>query len=486
MFVATKGYAPDAPVNGAGVCLGAVGCYPTARGLAAQRKWVGISNSLTTSCVGIASIKKPLGTRYIFAGTSTELFEYSAGAWSNVTRAAGNYSVGAGQRWSFAQYGEVTIAANIGDKIQSRSGTAGTVFANISDAPKAVLVESVGDFVFAFNTDDATSAGASFGRSPDRWWCSALGNYADWTPAIATQCASDTLVDTPGEIVAAKKLRETVVVYKERGIYVGRYVGPPNAWEFSLVTPDKGALSPNCVVNVNDVHYFMGNDDFYKFDGNTLTPIGAGKVRDAIYRGPAGLTTADLMNRSAIGTIYGIHDEARQVIVWAYPETSNAVPSRLINYSYISGEWAIYTNPTADAPVALFEWFSASAAPVLAVVGNTSRTIWKHDGSQTVGIIQTGLFGTEDGYTFVRRLRPRLLKFPASVGAFSNGTLYPYNSLGEAQSAPASGLSVPYARGAFDAMKAARWHSFTFSIPNGADGAEVLGLDVDMEADSYE
>ena len=39
----------------------------------------------------------------------------------------------------------------------------------------------------------------TYGDQPDRWWCCAIGNTSDWTPAVATQCATARLTDAPGD-----------------------------------------------------------------------------------------------------------------------------------------------------------------------------------------------------------------------------------------------------------------------------------------------
>src|SRR5690606_24284407 len=113
------------------------------------------------------------------------------------------------------------------------------------------------------------------------------GNYTDWANSVATQAGTDTLEETPGGITASRRFGNTLVVYKKNSMFLGVNVGPPNIWEFNLIPGSAGALSQEVVVNIgtpdNPKHIFMGEDDFYLYDGSKPIPIGANRVKLSVF-----------------------------------------------------------------------------------------------------------------------------------------------------------------------------------------------------------
>jgi hypothetical protein len=93
----------------------------------------------------------------------------------------------------------------------------------------------------------------------------------------------DTLVSSQGSITAGRRFGSVIVVYKKNSMYLGVYVGPPTVWEFNLIQGDAGALSQEVVVNIgtaeNPKHIFMGEDDFYVYDGSKPIRIGTNRVK---------------------------------------------------------------------------------------------------------------------------------------------------------------------------------------------------------------
>ena len=171
--------------------------------------------ALGAACLGAAVVTKLDDSRRIFGGVTDKIYELVAGVWTD--RAGSAYSATADNRWTFAQFGDATLAANLGDYIQ-RSTTG--AFATIATAPKARIVFNVGSFVMALNTIDAT-----YGTSPDRWWCCASFDDTSWTPSLSTLATTGRLVSNPGKITAGGRLGEYAVAYKDHAIYLGQFVG---------------------------------------------------------------------------------------------------------------------------------------------------------------------------------------------------------------------------------------------------------------------
>ena len=273
------GFAPDLDTTTPGVVTDCTQLIPTERGMAAAPSAVSVSGlgALAAECRGAAVLTNTSGTRRTFAGTQTKLYELSSSTWSDVS--GGTYTGSSENRWCFAQFGNAAIATNDTENIQA--STAGT-FSAIATAPKARIVVAAKDFVIAFNTNDG-SASATYGDSPDRWWCSGFQDHTDWTPAVSTQCNTGRLIGSGGEITAAAVFGANVIAYKSRQMFMGQYVGSPVVWQWDPVPGEQGCVGPEAVVDIGGAHIFVGEDNVWLFDGTRPFPISQNSVRQWLY-----------------------------------------------------------------------------------------------------------------------------------------------------------------------------------------------------------
>ena len=129
-----------------------------------------------------------------------------------------------------------------------------------------ILVSDVSRFVFAFGTNDYSSAV----QNPMlvRW--SDQESPVTWTPA-ATNQAGSLLFSHGSEIVTAMQSRQEILVWTDSSLYSLQYVGAPVVWGSQLVGDNVSIASENAVAYANGVAYWMGVDKFYKYDGRTQT-----------------------------------------------------------------------------------------------------------------------------------------------------------------------------------------------------------------------
>lgn len=463
------GYAPDADQTLDGVVVDCASFIPNEKGYQAapSAENAGL-DALVSACYGAAVGVKLDSSFRVIAGTATKLYELSGTSWADVTRTTGgDYTLGNDDYWRFAQFGDTTIAANKQDTLQASSSGA---FADISGAPKADIVETVGNQVFLFNTDDAT-----YGDSPNRWWCSALRDHTDWTPSIETQSATNELVSTAGRITAGKRFGNQVVAYKERSMYIGTYVGAPLIWDFQEIAGDAGVSSNEAVVNIgtadNPVHIFMGKDDFYIFDG--ARPIGIGSpLRKTVY--------AELDAKYAY-RIRSLHDRVNQRIYFYYPSTSGGgTLDKCVVYHYRQNKWgrddrAIeaafefvsggITYDTLDSVSSTYDgfdseltfdspfWTSGSEAPSV-INGGIVYTL---TGTPNNSSFTLNDMGDDTNYMLLTRAKPIWLQKPATA---SMTNFYKLNE-GDALIEDAT-TSMSESR--FDVLRSARQHRLKFNM----------------------
>lgn len=477
MIIPVTQFAPDADRTQAGVVKSLTMMVPTSVGYkAAPTPTDPGFNALANEAFGAVVARKLDNSTRVIAGAAQYLYELSSGTWSDVS--GSTYGASADVRWCFTQFGDVTIAANKNNTIQSSSSGA---FANITGAPKAKLVDTAGQFVIAADTNDVT-----FGDSPDRWWCCAAGDYTDWTPDITTLCVSGRLTSAPGRITALKRLGDGIVAYKDRAIFMGSYVGAPEVWNFQEIPGQIGCPSQAALVDIGSAHVFMGYDNFYLFDGSRPTPIG-NDVKNWFL--------SNLYTSMAF-RVQALHDRTRSLVYWFYPSKSGGgVLDSAIVYNYLNNKWGIAdqsitcvldfissglamdstfaTGTTYSTYISTITTYDSPAlvagSPIPAYIDTSHKVQYLTGNGDTWGLT-LGDIGDDANFTTLKRVRPRFLRKPTSA------TLQHRYMNNEGDDAT-TGTQVTLTNGKFDILQSARWHSLEI---NGEGGCELNAIDVQL------
>lgn len=404
------------------------------------------------------------GSRRIFAGTQTKLYELNGTSWTD--RSAGSYTGSTESRWSFCQFGDTTIATNLSDAMQSSASGA---FAAIAGAPKAkVVVSASNNFVLAFNTNDGT-----FGQSPDRWWCCAQNDQTSWTPAVSTLANTGRLVAVEGAIQAALTLGDYVVAYKNRGIFVGSFAGSPVVWQWNLVPGgEAGAVGLEAVCDIGGAHFIVSNDNFWLFDGTRPVPIGTGIVRQwfldnssplyryktkAIYDKQHGLVRVFFPSINSTGMcdlalVY--HAGKKQ---WGRNDLSIEAPLNYIAPAItIDGldAYASTIDTLPNIPLDSQFWLSGGQVPAYF---NSSHQLVSLSGETGASSFTTGDMGDDDAVTMLKRARIRFEQSPTT--AMATG----YYKMNEGD-ALVTGPTNVINDGKFDLRQSGRFHRIRFNF----------------------
>ncbi len=488
-YIRIAGFSPDSDPTGPGILLDCTDLVPTTRGMEARPSPLPTAlNAHPTQVLGAATIRKLDGVTRTFSGTSGSLFEATQTLWVDVSRStAASYSALPGiAPWRFAQFNDLTFAANRNDALQVTNDTSGN-FGDVSGSIKATIVETVGDFVILFNTSDAT-----FGDSPNRWWCSGIGNGTTFAPTLATQAATGTLAATPGGILAAHQLgADTVVAYKDSSMYLGRYVGPPAIWAWSLVTEAIGAPSQEAVVFANDAHYFLNHEDAYVFDGTRPTSIGT-EIKEWLY--------ANLDHNHA-DLIRGYHEAQQSRLWWFLPTNgSDEVLDTFLVYHYKTGKWgkgslsvealiefiggglsyddfgSLY-NTWEDAPQVPYNFPSWLSQKSYFAFFDTAHSLQTLTGTSSGASLLTGWLGFDGGFTFGHRVRPRFSRAPVDAQLCNRWQPMLGGNISSADT------SYSLIDGKFDFERSERWHGWRM---DATGDFELLGNDVEAIPDGLE
>jgi hypothetical protein len=448
------GFAPDADQTTPGLLSDCQNLIPALIGMEGAPEPVAPAGipALPASCRGTAVVYKLDNTRRIFAATTTGIYELVAGAWVNQSR-VGGYSGSADSRWSFAQFGDATLMANGAQPIQRSTSGA---FADIATAPVADIIFSVGSFVMALNT----------GASTDQWHCCAAFDDTDWTQSLTTQAASGRLVASPGHLTAGARLGEYAIAYKERAMFLGQYVGPPVIWDWVQVAGgDAGCVGKHAICDIGGVHFFVGPDNFWLFDGTRPIPVGDGVVRSWFVEN----SSAEYRYKTTC-----VFDRESNRVWIFYPKAGSSECDGVLVYHVLTKQWgradrsvqAALMHVTPGVTFDTWDSFGASidalpsvgfdspfwsaGARVLSVF-DSSNQLKSYTGLSTGSSLTTGEVGDDDAVTKLQQIRLRYGRAPSSATV---QTLHSQNSGGTF----AIGASGTMNDGKFDVLRAARWH----------------------------
>ena len=467
------GFSPDADPTPPGMIVDCELMLPYELGMRAAPTAVGVGlPALDEPARGAFVGANLAGARRLLVGTPTALLQAGAGAWTDVSEDA--YSLGQDDRWSFAQFGDSTLAATPSYGIQR---SIGAEFATIEDAPHAKILVSVKGFVLAFGTSDPT-----YDDSPDRWWCCAYLNETDWVPSLATQCTTARLVESGGAFTAAARFGDDVVAYKRNAMWLGRYVGAPSVWDFIPIASDIGCVGQEAVCDTGTGHIFVGIDDIYLFDGNRPQSIAKGRCRDwyVANRDPKQISkTRVLWDRQ----------NAMAWIFFASVSGGGEVDSGLV-YHLNTGRWGranfnveavvTYSSPAItydtgspiidtydDGPDIPFDSpFWNESQELIAIIDGTNelKTLSGRPGKSS---FTTGDYGDEQMYTICPSLKIRYKQAPDSATAYG----YVKDDLGRTEQQASSALRDD---AAFDLRQTGRWHRFRVSQTGPAEVLAIL------------
>lgn len=263
------GFAPDMPYDTPGVIISGKNVLPTTRGIGAGVYTVLMgAGAIDADSVAAATVTKADGTERMFIGTSAKIWEYN-GTTTNTDRSGGAYNASSTQPWTFCSVGDIVFAANKGDFLQQINAGASFAAVGAAPVPKCAIIMNVGPpssyQLMALNYNDGTN------NYVDGWFCSALGNYADWTTSLATQCANGRLLEPSGPFTAGIGFRDGCLAFKANAMFRGTYIGDTVngiIWQWERIASNVGCLGPGYVCIVDDVAYFADRRGIWMFDGS--------------------------------------------------------------------------------------------------------------------------------------------------------------------------------------------------------------------------
>lgn len=128
-------YSPDMPIFGNPGSSNIQNCIPlTPDSYGPFPALQAYGSAIGGQCLGAITAEDNTAESYVFAGDATDLFEYTnSTSPSNVSKTNGGYTLAAGERWRFLQFGQRVLATDYNDPIQTFTLGSSSKFSDLAN-----------------------------------------------------------------------------------------------------------------------------------------------------------------------------------------------------------------------------------------------------------------------------------------------------------------------------------------------------------------
>ena len=326
---------------------------------------------------------------------------YSAGVWSGQqawnSPASSSDIVFQGAQWKLDTYGEDLLALRRKSKIAYLD-----VSENNYTIARASIVDTApyaNSFIVSPNDGHVVCYGASVSANdttivPLRVAWSDQNNFRVWEPT-ATNTAGSVNLTEGSRIIGSIRSRNTINIWTDKAMYIQEFVGTPFIFRFTQVGSNCGMISPHAAVDIDGVSYWMGDNNFYMYDGRVNTmPC---TIRRHLF---------ESFNMTQKDKVYaGINSEFKEII-WLYPRDDSLEPNAYVIYNYEEQTW-VYGNlfengiTTTFADRGVFDSTVltgyTSATGDMLVWNNEPDDIYTGDGQALSSFIESAEFDLDEG-----------------------------------------------------------------------------------------
>jgi hypothetical protein len=190
-----------------------------------------------------------------------------------------------------------------------------------------VISSAIQRFVIAFGANPYTPAtpNSTFNPMLVRW--SDQSNPEQWVPQLTNQSGEFTLTNG-SYIMQAQATRQEILIWTDSCLYSMQYQGAPYVWGFQILMDNITVISPNSMITINNVTYWMGQEKFYMYSGRVETlPC---SLRQYIF---------DDINQDQAYQIFAGANEGYNEVWWFYCSTNSNVVDKYVIYNYLDRVW---------------------------------------------------------------------------------------------------------------------------------------------------
>lgn len=281
-----------------------------------------------------------IGAYQINTGLNVSVFGtgWGSGVWSRLTWGSGASVTIPGAQlrvWTQDNYGEDLLICVQDGGIYYWDASVGLAaravalssLAGAQAAPtvaKSVIVSERDRHVIAFGCDSEFVPGV---QDPLLIRFSDQENPAEWR-SLATNTAGELRIGTGSAIISAVQTKQQVIIFTDTSLHAMQYIGPPFTFGVGEVSSAISIMSPNSVVAVGDIVFWMGKNEFYAYDG-AVTQIPC-DVKEYVFSN---------INISQTLKVCAGHNSSFSEVWWFYPSAESEENDRYVIYNYEQRAW---------------------------------------------------------------------------------------------------------------------------------------------------
>ena len=283
--------------------------------------------------------------QWLVAGRN-KVFAFDGGNWADISSAAGYATLGVDDEllWSGCMIGQIPIVNNPQAHPEYWSpALAGQILQPLNFDPdntwaekafSCKVIRSHKNVLFALNLNEGDEYPSAY-----RWSHPADINglpYTWDTDDLSSLAGRAQIGGDSGAIIDGLSLRDSFVIYTETGIDILDFTGDEFVFRRRELSNTVGLNSSNTIVEVKGVHYFIGDGDILRNDGNSIESI----LHDRLRLSFTARINADTYNRS-----YAVRNSAMKEIWFCVPETNEEYPTIAYIYNWVDDSWALRQLP---------------------------------------------------------------------------------------------------------------------------------------------
>jgi hypothetical protein len=128
--------------------------------------------------------------------------------------------------------------------------------------------------------------------------------------------------------MGARSTRQEILVWTDSALYSMQYLGAPYVWGFQILMDNISVMSPNAMVTINNVTYWMGSEKFYMYSGRVETlPC---SLRQYVF--------SDI-NKDQAYQVFAGANEGYNEVWWFYCSENSDVVNKYVIYNYLDRVW---------------------------------------------------------------------------------------------------------------------------------------------------
>jgi hypothetical protein len=260
------------------------------------------------------------GTGYGAAAFQATVCASQTRAWNQAASADATDIVFDISQWSLDNWGDDVVANRNGGNIYYFDSDASTVpirATSITTSPISVnsIVVSPNDrhliCLGANSYSPTATVSGTFDPMLVRW--SDQDDRTNWVPSVSSTSGEVVLTDGT-KIIGGLRSRNAIHIWTDNAMWTMQFTGPPFTFRFTPVGTNCGMIAPHAAVDYNGISYWMGYDNFYKYDGQV-------RVLDCTVR----RFIFDRLNTKYKAKVYtGVNSEFKEII-WLYASDESNV-----------------------------------------------------------------------------------------------------------------------------------------------------------------